>query len=320
MKSLIALLIVLYPLFAFVQWMTDVNVLEQYHTLILNWWDWLLIGLLTYTLLKRVLPTKVILKEKIREKLFYSEFNRYSNTPFMPPVLIMYLLNPPSTLSNDLYVSVKDRFYQKVVNAFRDRVYIHADYKTPLPKDRIPFYLVVGLKDILLIAGSISVSFGWFVGVVMSDYTLFINGWERFSIPFVTALSIFGALRLQALMEMRYTGLDIDLQNILGDPYIKKTWRESFPDKELGEAIIHTWEAERERKMRYTYQARNLPVPDVIQDYFNPALAPFPFPSNEIPAWADQIEAHYESKQQEWLKQIPEKPAGNVVPLKKRRV
>ncbi|KIV58914.1 hypothetical protein AM501_24070 [Aneurinibacillus migulanus] len=308
LKKGLIIAVVLYPILIFIQWLSPVYIapIQSYHlalyTIYVNlflYGDWILIILLSY---KMVSSTNVYYEvaEKIRLNRLIFEFNRWVRTPYISPLHFFYLVSPQSSYSPVLKDKVFNRFYQKVIDLFRDRVFINASYETHFPEP-VPTILQVLGKDVLLsVVTGVATLIGFFIYLAVSkDFSQWFTGFERFTIPFLVVISSWVGQYLYAMIKH---GSGQDIVHTLHAYYKGEapniTWRELFPDKPNGQIIIKAWLAERERRQRNFYYHQNLPLPADNNFVFNcPTLAPFPFPSNEIPDWAHEVESHYIKKE-----------------------
>ncbi len=290
------------------------------YNFIYSWWDWLLITGITYYVCRNISEIKYDTQEEIRNNRFVYEMERWQNTPYVPPLLFFYLTNPPQSYSNNAAKAVNNRFYQTVVNYFRDRVFINAFYNSPNPQNRPDFWQVIGALDIFKTILAFSLALGWFSAVTLSSPNNWFSGWERFSIPPIFYLSMYFVMKVQAYAEMSYSTLDEILLNYFGQHDPRITWRELLQDQDRGHIVLSAWQAEREKRQRYTFIVRNMPVPEYISQYTNPSLAPYPYPSQQLPDWVDQMELYYQDKQKEWQAVPAENRPGsnNVIEFKKK--
>lgn len=332
-KRLLLWIAVLYPVSWIVQKLSKIPVFDLYneflhstYEFIYEWWDWLLIAGVSYVITKSIVEVKYETMELIRRNRFKFEIARWSDTPYAPPVLFFYLINPPQSVSMQMGKEIENRFYQMVVNYFRDRVFINAEYHNQNPQEREPQWKIVGLKDISKTIMVFLIVFIWFAKVSLMDLSSWINGWERFTIPAVLYFSLYVALKIHAYYEMSYRNLDQVLGNTFGEPEPRILWRELFPDQHKGETLLSAWEAEREKRQRYTLLYRSGFVPEKITIFDSLALAPYPYPYEGLPKWVDDMEAHYQEKVKGWAAHEatkPQKPKnkgnGNIVEFKAKR-
>lgn len=333
LKKILLWAFIAYPLSWLIQIVLKVPIFETYHSFFQSfyqyfyqWWDWIVIVLLTYLISKNIAEVKYETMELVRRNRLHTELERWAETPYVPPIMVNYLLNPPQAVSGDIRKVIDNRFYQMVVSFFRDRVYINAQIQRKLPMDRPPLWKVIGPKDLLITLATLSVSLLWFSFVSLDSLEKWVYGWERFTIPGVIYFSLYSSMKIQGYLEMRYKKMDQVIKQHFGQEEPEFFWREFFPDKEKGKTIIAAWEAEREKRQRYTNMLQgNVFVSEVIQNYSNPALAPYPFPSQEIPIWTDSMEQYYGEKLQEWSNEDKKittntrSKHSNVIDISKRR-
>ena len=310
-----------------IEWLLDIPIFSTYvrflqftKSFLQDWWDWILIIGISIYLCRNIVEIKYETQERIREKRFYSEINRYQNTPYISPLFFYYLTNPPQSYSRNGIREIENRFYQSVINAFRDRVYINAHYNNETPYNRLPLTTLIGYMDLFKTIGVFSLALGWFASITINNPHNWLTSWERFSIPAIVFLSMYFVMKIQAYVEMRYSILDKVLLSYYGEPVPKIRWIELLPNEARGVIILKVWEAERERRQRYTFLVHNQPVPDIITHYSNPTIAAFPYPSLPLPDWGDQAELFFEEKQKQWIKDTSNTIAhtANIVPFNKK--
>ncbi|PLR70484.1 hypothetical protein [Bacillus sp. UMB0728] len=285
-----------YPITWIFQKVVGIPIFDSYHEILYSGyvilyacWDWLLILFLTYIFNRNIVQIKYDTLEKIRQSRFHAEVDRWFDTPYIPPLMMYYLLNPPQSVSTDIYKSVSNRFYQLVVFAFRDRVFINGQSSSYYPAARKSHWRIIGLKEFLKTSLVSILIVGWFASVTINDPESWLFGNERFSIPVVIFLGLYVAMKIQAYLEMSYNKLDVVIEDHFGEKEPKVSWPEVFPDQPKGKVITAAWQAETEKRQRYTnlikeQQLYNNP------NYRNHALAPYPYPSDSIPEWAENIE------------------------------
>jgi hypothetical protein len=244
------------------------------------------------------------------------------NTPYVPPLMFYYLTNPPQAVYNDSRKIVDNRFYQMVVNTFRDRIYINAHYQSNEPLDRPMLLSIIGFKDMAKTFLVFLAVFFWFSVVTFRGLDFWLYSWERFTIPFVAYFSMYTVMKIQAYLEMRYMKMDRVISNHLGEPEPRITWRELFPDQDRGKIILAAWEAECEKRERYRNMVySNTPI---THQQNNHPLAPYPYPSSNLPNWLDDMDAYYEQKLDQWVadenrKKKSKPTTSKVVDINKRR-
>ncbi|WP_066297462.1 hypothetical protein [Bacillus sp. FJAT-29937] len=333
LKKVLVWAVIAYPLSWLIEKLLKIPIFETYQSFLqisyqylYQWWDWLLILLLSYLISKNIAEVKYETMELVRRNRLLSELERWAETPYVPPLMFYYLMNPPQAVSGDLRKITDNRFYQMVVSFFRDRIYIHGQIQRKLPIERPSLWKVIGIKDLFITLAAFSIGFLWFSFVTLHSMDNWISGWERFTIPGVIYFALYSSMKLQGYLEMRYKKINQTIKQHFGEVEPQILWRELFPDQEKGKTIISAWEAEREKRQRYTNMLQgNVFVSEIIQNYSNPALAPYPYPSKEIPDWAESMEHYTEEKLQEWAKEEKKQTIksrsknSNVIDLSKRR-
>ena len=303
----------LYPVLWVVDSSTDSTTLFTYHAFVMEWWPVGIVIFFTWGLVKRIPQFQYTELEKMRERQYMYEVNRYGNTPYIPPIMLMYLKNPPDAFSPKTYDYINNTFYRTVVNGFRDSVYRMSDFQSFEPNSRPTFFKVVGPVNWLRLSFYLGASIIWLAYCLLGDASGLINSWQLFTLPLV----VYGLCKAATLLYVITTHAPNQLDNRINTengPHQKITWREVFPDQMLGETVIRAYLAEKERRMRYESTLTGLIVPDNVDQYVNKNYPPFPYPSKEIPDWSEDFDVLYDMKKEEL--QLP--AMDNVIPLKRR--
>ncbi|EWG08720.1 hypothetical protein [Cytobacillus firmus] len=318
MKMVIFWAVIAYPATWFLQVVFKIPIFNEYkeilglfYTAFYSWWDWMLIALFSYLVTRDIINIKYETMEKIRSTRLVTEMERWIETPYIPPIMAYYLINPPQAVSTDIRIVVDNRFYQRVITFFRDRIYINASFSSLDPLERDSNIKNIGYKDLATLIAAFSFVLGWFGAITLTDPSKWVYGWERFSIPLVLYLSLYTSMKLQAIMEMRYSKLDKVLTKHFGEAEPHYRWREFFPDQPKGEILLLAWRAECEKRQRYTNMLHGGHME--VQQYTNPALAPYPYPSQELPHWIDELDNYYADKMDLMANSEPK-----TIPLKKK--
>lgn len=306
-------IILLYPLLWVVDKSTDSSTLMNYHVFVMNWWPVGVSLFITWGLLKKIPSFRVNEMENMRLRQYSYEIRRYNETPFVAPIMLMYLKNPPEAISPTTYDYINNTFYRTVIHGFRDSVYRISDFSSFEPAPRSSYLEVVGVKFWFRLYSYFILGFGWFAYWLLRDATTLISSWQLFTIPLVVYLLAKVTVFLQVITTYLPRELDnrIELEN---GPNLKVTWREVFPDQSFGITIIRAYISEKERRMRYESSLTGMIIPDNVDQYVNNNFPPYPFPSKELPEWTRDVELFYESKKEE----LQEQPKGNVIPMRRR--
>lgn len=314
MKRIIFWGLLSFPILWAIEKMTQTPLLAPYQAFLMKWWQLGIVIVISYFLLRNLTDYRNNEMEKMRERRYLAELSRYRDTPYVSPIMVMYMTNPPQAFSKSTYDQVHNTFYRTVVNHFRDRVFIHAEYNRMKPRDRQIYIKTVGImawsRMIFYIVGS----FTWFAYWFLQGPGVFLEGWQLFTLPLVVLGLARGTMIMQAITEHLPDRLDKELSQT-HENIPQFTWRDAFPDNYLGQSIIRAYEAEKESRMRYQSLLTKQPVPLSTAEYHNPNYAPFPYPSMYIPDWADEMAAHYQEKKAAWKEGTYK---GNVIPLHKK--
>lgn len=306
----------LYPLLWVVDKSTDSNTLMNYHVFVMQWWPVGVALLITMRLLKKISLFRFNEMEIMRARQYSYEIQRYSETPYIPAIMLMYLKNPPASFSPSIYNYINNTFYRSVVNGFRDTVYRMSDFSSFEPAAHPNFIKVVGFQSIIRLLGYFSSGFVWLAYWLFTDPTAFLYGWQLFTLPIVILFLTKATIMLQAITSHLPQHLDRQLEMENG-PNSKVPWREVFPDHPLGITITRAYLAEKEKRMRYESSFNGMIVPESVEHYNNTNFPPYPFPSKDIPEWTEDFEVLYETK----TEKIHKQPIlqGNVIPLRRRK-
>lgn len=338
LRKLIFFAILAIPVLGLIQWLgpktmkpynSYMNFFRYIWVFLQHYGDWVLITLISLKLSFNK-NTFYQMAERIRENTFIKECRRWADTPYIPPILYFYLVSPPSSFSPDTSYLATNRFYQNVVNVFRNRVYIDAAFSDTSPKRRLTWSDRVGVGSLFpIMFGIMMVSAFFYFLHGQKPVQLWFTGYERFAIPTLAVILSWVAQQVYALLSVgNGTQMELEMNEYFGEVDPKIPWREAFPDRPKGDIILKAWNAECERKQRYYYYAKNRPLPMNNQlEMDNPVLAPFPFPSNDIPNWANDLEEmnHYRIEKiaydkQLHVQQIAKDSKGKVVSFGKRKL
>jgi len=296
-KTIILLAIAAYPITLIIQWLSDgITPFTTYNRYIgfvfNNYWDWLLVGAATLILTQ---PGDKIVKliEDIRIRHYELELIRWKETPYIAPLHLLYLLAPPRALTSDARSNALHPFYKTIVNDFRDRIYINAKYTQFDPETKPSMWKVIGKSSTAqLITNTILVVFCVACMLYINPLDKMTHGWGKAFIPVVAYFLFQNVIIMRAIFIESPNKTYSRITKQFDDEDPKITWRELFPDRPYGESILFAWRGDCERRQRMSYEASDSPVP-VRMEYTSPGLAPKPFPSEEIPQWADSAEQYY---------------------------
>jgi len=294
LKTAMLLAIAAYPVTMVAQWFSkESKLFSIYNEFILNfagtYWDWIIVVLFTYFLTR---PGDKVIKtcDDIKNRQYELETLRWMDTPYIAPLHLYYLLAPPIARSNDAKDQALDPFYKKIVSDFRDRVYVNAKYTRMDPLNAPTRSGLLGQSLITQLIVNTFVFLITIAGMLYFPFTNSLFGWSKCSIPvaaYFLSLNL-NIVKAYITVDPRKTYKMVK-QHFDDEDNPKITWRDVFPDRPYGEAILFAWKADCERRQRFAYEASGRPVP-AIMEYTSPGLAPKPFPSEKIPTWADGAE------------------------------
>lgn len=308
-------IVYLYPILWAIDFFMNSNLLSMYHEFLMAWWPFGVAIALTYLVTKNVVDLKYQEAEKLRESMFFAEMRRYRNTPYIAPVMVMHLVNPPRAYRPYDSDYVNNRFYRTVVNAFRDRVYIMADYRRPQPERRESYLKIVGFMTWATLFISFSAPMAWLTYWTLKEPMMLLKGWPLFTLQFVIYGLVKSALMIQVILEHHPKSLEVILQKESAYQELQ-TWREAFPDRSLGITILRAYEMEKESRMRYLATIQGRPVPETTVDFHHPSFPPYPLPSQQIPSWTNDLEQQFQEKVVEWSG--GQRTKSNVVPMRRK--
>lgn len=313
-KKIILWLILLFPIAFFLELIFDIPTLTTYvdfwkvlRNFIQMFWDWMIIIGVSIVLSKKLQHIKNETKEQYRLKFFLHESQRWANTPFISPLFYYYLINPLSSYSNLQRDVIGNKFYVTTLNLFRDRIFINAHYTEKHPLERKPLWEVIGKKELIKVFSILYGCFIWVMVVTVHDYSRWLYGWERFTIPFLVYYSLYFSLKMQAYLEMSYKDMDAKLTEYYGEEVPHIRWRELMPEEPKGQTILQAWYAEVERRQRYSGATHPLSGVHI----------PYPFPSAHSPDWVEQMDLFFEEKEKEWINNV-QVSGENIVMFPKR--
>jgi len=300
---------------------------DQYNQIIghvfSTYWDWMIVISLSIIFLRSDLLFKTV--EHIRNRHYELEHKRWVQTPYIAPLHLLYLLAPPGAITDDKESNAFDPLYKKVVNDFRDRVYVNAKYTSFEPDEKPGFWSILGRQvTSQLIVNTIMISFGVCGMLYLNLMTEQLSGWGKAFIPLVVFFLARNIYLIQAIRMAHPAKTYRRIQLQFGQEEPKITWRELFPDMPYGESILFAWRADCEKRQRLAYELSNKPVP-VKMEFTSPGLAPKPFPAEEIPVWTENAERMYEDQHMQWRrlietknKQLEKASQGKVIAFRKK--
>jgi hypothetical protein len=335
LRKFVILAIVAIPVLWIIQWLSphtfrpfDIykDFLTQVWTNGLIYWDWILIALITFKISFN-LKTYYTVAEKLRWDRLNLELVRWGKTPYIPSLLLFYLVTPQPSYSPNLKDLVFNSFQKDVVNMFRNRVYINSSIAQIEPEKRLSFWKITGLSRwVPPMLGIITIV----VAVLLTSKTsvsLWLMGPQRFLLPVLIFIASWVVQQLYAILTVgKGQKLKHRLMDYFGEEDPKITWREVFPDRDYGNAIIKATEAYCERLQREYYNYTRKPIPANNQLVYDcPTLPPYPYPTNELPEWTNDMERYSDlarrKDEKHWQDQkVIQSSKGKVVQLKKQKI
>lgn len=285
----------------------------QYNHLITIFWsnylyvygDWIIVFIISLYLLHGSDTHFIEAAESIRKNRFWSELERWSNTPYISVLHLYYLISPPLPYDTSAKSVASHPLYREVTNTFRDRATINAKYNEFEPQPEVSILKIVGknvwlalITTLLALVGMLSI-----LGYLKPVDSWF-SGWDKFMIPFLLFLSVRAGRIIQAIVEVG-SGRRIkqSIKGYFGDEHQRITWRDVFPDTPLGDAILKAWKSDCERRQRAYYDFKNV-VPPKVMVFDNPACAIRPFETDDLPSWTEDMESRYHDELFNWQQKI----------------
>lgn len=292
MKKIALMVIAFYPLLFVIDLIQNTNYMQSYHAFVMDWWLLGLVVLASYWLIKSDTMYRYNELEGMRVRQYFAEVRRWENTPYVPPITLLYLKNPPGPFSPYDRDYVNNTFYRLVVNDFRDKVYILMDFDEFEPTARHSYLSVIGSKNLARLALYLAAPFSWlyFSFFLKASY----GGWEMLLLPIVVRSLYRAALIINAILFHLPSNLDSRLE--FESANRKVTWREAFPDTPVGETFLRAYYVEMERRSRFEAQLQNRVVPLDMAVWNNPNYPPYPYPASSIPAWESEYDGVFEEK------------------------
>ncbi|MFY0520591.1 hypothetical protein ACOMCU_22580 [Lysinibacillus sp. UGB7] len=290
-------ILVLFPICLIVDYFNGTSWLLNYSHFLKEWWNLILALLLCKVVFTKSKDYKYDIMEDMRINQYLAEIQRYFNTPYVPPIMLRYLKNPPGSIRPTDYAYINDTFYRLVINSFRDRIFVLQDFDSIEPCNRSSYFDVIGVKNITKCLLYLLIPFVWlfFVYIILEQSML--TDWPLISLPFMFAAFQRGLFFIEAFIKYNPLKLDRELKE--NDCLLQVTWRDAFPDREVGITFVRAYYFEMERRQRYELTIQGLTIPDQFPEWKNPNFAPFPYPSKNIPSWEAEYEPYYDKKSKE---------------------
>jgi hypothetical protein len=326
-----------FPALSIIQWLapdhitpldTYIEILSNVWVYVYAWGDWAVVIILSLVFLSQS-NTFIETAKTMRLKRVMMEYDRWAKTPYVSPVFYYSLVSTPINYSSSLREATFGRFYQTIVDKFRNRVYFNASFSEQEPSPKLSWVKVAGFSMLASSVVGIGAIIGFFVLLYqVKNPSLWFTGWEKFGIPVLLFISSWVTQQLYAIITIG-SGKDLEtkvMEYFNGvEPQI--TWRDVYPDRPYGEVVIKACTAIRDQMQQNYYYFMNKPIPsDSKMKYDNPALPCYPYPEGHIPEWANQMESQVHNKLGNWRDEKIEKSReavhsskGKVVELKKKR-
>ncbi|WP_047155066.1 hypothetical protein [Aneurinibacillus tyrosinisolvens] len=336
LRNILIFMALAYPILGVAQWLvpnytpldTYNGYLKELLGFILEYGDWILI---VYLSIQFSSSPQLFYEaaETIRMNRLIAEVKRWSRTPYISPVHFFYLMAPQPAYNPMLHAQVKNTFNTEVMNLFRNRIYVNAEYMDDFPGPKVTWTQAVGSQLIFSVLAGMTFITGFFIvlGSIKSP-ELWFTGIERFFIPILVTVSALVGKKLFAML--RYGSgelLEEAMLDYFGEKEPRITWREMFPDRQDGKNLVLAWQANIEVQQRQYNYFKNRPLPNGnIMNYDNPLLPPYPFPQNTMPEWANELAERLEDKKVVWRyeanennRKMAKQSKGKVVLFNKKK-
>ncbi|WP_156289507.1 hypothetical protein [Oceanobacillus salinisoli] len=328
--------IMAFPILGFIQWFGPDNAVpyDKYKELLSESWvhvnkygDWAIVFFLTVFLMGAV-GNYHLHAEQVRMRRLNMEYKRWRKTPYISPYIYFNLISPRGALSNELKSIVYDEHYKQVVSMFRNRVFVNGSFSNDSPEKKPNWIQVAGLSIIVPTIFCVALVMGFFIIMwQVKSPNLWFTGWEKFAIPFIAfVFTWLGNLLYASFHIGSFRDIKEDMDDYFQEEEPKITWRDVYPDRKKGQTILLAWKHEtkdRQEKFREYQTQMNISPAAFIEC---PALAPYPFPSNEIPEWADGMEEDIYNSIGRWKEdkmvhqqKVINQSKGKVVSFNKKR-
>lgn len=334
--SIFIIFVLSFPVLGLIQWVGPENAVpyDKYKELLANAWvyvneygDWAVVFFLT-VILMAFADNYQTAAEQVRINRLNMEYKRWRKTPYISPYLYFNLVSPRGSLSNEFKASVYDEHYKTVVKMFKDRVFINAAFSREIPEKRPNWIRVAGLPIIAPTVFCIALVIGFIIILwQVKSPSLWFTGWEKFAIPFIAFVFTWLGNLLSASYHIgSFRDIDEDMDDYYQEEEPKITWRDVYPDRKKGQTVLLAWEHEtKTRQEKFCeYQTQMNISPAAFAEC--PALAPYPFPSGEIPEWADGMEEDIYNSIDRWKEdkvvhqqKVINQSKGKVVSFNKKR-
>lgn len=293
-KNVILLAVAAYPVTLLIQLLSkDQEPFSIYNRYLVsithNHWEWILV-VIAILLLTKTEDRTLHFAQMLRTRHYDLEYYRWSDTPYISPLHLYYMVAPPLALSGDPKSQALDPFYKNIVSDFRDRVFVNAKYTQFEPNPKPSLLKIIGktliiqwLVNTLCFIACIGGMFFILTSTTLAD------GWAKALLPIAVYFLIQNLHIVKAVHLTKPTNMYMCVRKYFGTEEPKIIWRELFSDRPYGEALLFAWRNDCERRQRLAYQAVGQKEP-IRMEYRSPGLAPKPFPSDAIPQWAESAE------------------------------
>lgn len=271
--------------------------------------DWIFIALASWFVLGRKDEVKYLFQEKIRKRQYYFEYERWRNTPYIPPLLFYYMMSPPTAFSPYKKDQAHNDFYPLLVRDFQARVSMNAEFNNSEPGERVSRLKVVGGKTFfnILAHASVLLVILLFIGIPDLVYSLTQTG-AKYLIPLI--LHIVGYMTMVCMaigQTASWNIIDNKLLMYFKQDYLhhepRIPWVDVLPDTEAGYGIEKMWERDCFRRIQLTYELKGWALPNdhnQIQ-WINHSIPSNPFPDNLDMSWAPKAREHVLAVKERWL-------------------
>lgn len=271
---------------------------------------WFVVAILSYMVVVRKLEVKYRIQEIIRKRQYYFEYERWRDTPYIPPILYFYMMSPPTSFSPyDVKDHADNDFYPKLVRDFQSRVSMHANFCAEEPTKRVSVLRVIGFKIISnwFIHLGVLAAIIYFVAPGLSIIEVFTKTNAKFLIPVILHIIAYNTMVVIAVVQTAsWKLLDNKLMKYFNERYLhhepRIPWVDLLPDTDAGYGIEQMWVRDCFRRIQVTYEIKGWTFPHNTEQikWVNTSIPSNPFPDNFDMSWVPKAREHVQAVKQRW--------------------
>jgi hypothetical protein len=271
--------------------------------------DWAFIIFASLFLLGRKDEVKYNYQEKIRKRQYFFEYERWSKTPYIPPILYYYMMSPPESFSPYKKDRAHNDFYPLILRDFRDRVTMDANFSNVDPDKKVSWVRVIGAKTwgvlalhslVLFLIGSYAFSSSQDILYVFTQTN------TKYLIPLILHIMGYITMMLLAFKTASKKLLENKLTMYFKDSYLhhepRIPWVGMLPDTDAGYGVAKMWERDCMRRIRLTYEMKGWSFPSNDEEikWINPSIDnKGPFDGLDM-SWVDKTRDYVKAIKNKW--------------------